>query len=72
MDLIRRYIGRTERLFPVDEVVPMDGVVPRSWRSLITVSDSRGERRVNRITYEICVLQSLREGLRCKEIWVQG
>jgi len=28
IDLIRRYIGRTERLFPVDEVVPMDGVVP--------------------------------------------
>jgi len=69
---VRRYIGRTERLFPVDDVVPMDGVVPRAWRSLIMVQDSTGQRRVDRITYEICVLQSLRERLRCKEIWVQG
>lgn len=28
--------------------------------------------RVNRINYEICVLQALREKLRCKEIWVVG
>jgi Tn3 transposase DDE domain len=28
--------------------------------------------RVNRITYEICVLEALREQLRCKEIWVVG
>jgi hypothetical protein len=27
---------------------------------------------VNRITYEICVLEALRERLRCKEIWVVG
>ncbi len=31
-----------------------------------------GGRRVNRINYEICVLQALRERLRCKEIWVAG
>jgi hypothetical protein len=29
-------------------------------------------QRINRINYEICVLQSLRERLRCKEIWVAG
>ena len=28
--------------------------------------------RINRITYEICVLEALRERLRCKEIWVVG
>jgi hypothetical protein len=27
---------------------------------------------VNRITYEICLLEALREQLRCKEIWVVG
>ena len=32
--------------------------------------DASGERRVNRINYEISVLHSLREGLRCKAIWV--
>jgi len=29
-------------------------------------------KRVNRIYYEMCVLQTLREQLRCKEIWVEG
>jgi len=31
-----------------------------------------GGQRINRINYEICVLQTLRERLRCKEIWVAG
>ena len=29
-------------------------------------------RGPNRITYAICVLEALREQLRCKEIWVIG
>ena len=28
--------------------------------------------RVDRLKYELCVLQALRERLRCKEIWVVG
>ena len=31
-----------------------------------------GGQRVNRINYEICALQTLRERLRCKEVWVVG
>ena len=31
-----------------------------------------GRQRVNRLTYEMCVLQALRDQLRCKEIWVVG
>ncbi|CAE6843100.1 hypothetical protein R69658_06817 [Paraburkholderia aspalathi] len=34
--------------------------------------DKDGKERINRINYEICVLQSLRERLLCKEIWVVG
>jgi hypothetical protein len=34
--------------------------------------DASGRPRVNRITYEICVLETLREKLRCKEVWVVG
>jgi hypothetical protein len=28
--------------------------------------------RINRVNYEICVLQALRDRLRCKELWVVG
>src|SRR3954454_1366959 len=32
----------------------------------------QGRPRIDRITYEICALEALREQLRCKEIWVAG
>src|SRR5262249_21993476 len=41
-------------------------------REAVTEKDTKGQQRINRITYEICVLQALRERLRCKEIWVVG
>jgi hypothetical protein len=42
------------------------------WREVVLETDSQGQRRVNRISYELCVLHMLRERLRCKEIWVVG
>jgi len=35
-------------------------------------ADAAGDVRINRINYELCVLQTLREKLRCKEVWVEG
>ena len=43
-----------------------------SWQEAVLEPDKDGKPRVNRITYEICVLQALREQLRCKEIWVRA
>jgi hypothetical protein len=43
-------------------------VVPADWRDAVV--DEAG--RVERIPYELCVLRSLREGLRRREIWVVG
>jgi hypothetical protein len=72
LELLARYVGRPERLFPEFEAVPHDGVVPPGWRQCVVHTDGRGVERVNRIAYEICVLQALRDRLRCKEIWVEG
>jgi TnpA family transposase len=52
--------------------VPIDGVVRSNWKALVLEKDRNGVERVNRIHYEIAVLQALRERLRCKEIWVAG
>jgi TnpA family transposase len=57
---------------PPEEDVPLDGVVRGLWREAVVEQDAAGEDRVNRITYEIAVLETLRERLRCKEIWVVG
>jgi hypothetical protein len=72
LDLVKRYAETKVHTFPVEEEVPLDGVVRGLWREAVIEKDAQGRDRVNRITYEICVLEALREQLRCKEIWVAG
>jgi len=57
--------------FSVDDV-PIQGVIRKGWRDIIVETDRQGQERVNRISYELCVLQALRERLRSKEVWVVG
>ena len=52
--------------------VPIEGIVPGNLRDLMVETAPDGLQRINRISYEICVLQRLREKLRTKEIWLEG
>jgi TnpA family transposase len=72
LELVKRFADTKVRAFPPDEDVPLDGVVRGLWRDAVVEQDGAGRDRVNRITYEIAVLEALREQLRCKEIWVVG
>lgn len=72
INLVKRFANTKVQTFPVDETVPLDGVVRGLWRQAVMDKDAAGRDRVNRITYEIAVLEALRERLRCKEIWVVG
>lgn len=72
LNLLRRHADTKQRIFPADEKVPLDGVVSGLWREAVMEIDAKGRQRINRITYEICVLGALREQLRCKEVWVVG
>ena len=72
LELVRRYAGTRVRTFPPDETPPLDDVVKGLWRGAVLETDPQGRTRVNRISYEICVLEALRERVRCKEIWVVG
>ncbi|MGQ4815471.1 Tn3 family transposase [Agrobacterium vitis] len=67
LDWIRARLDDGCRFVPQHEV-PIEGVIPAKWRS--SVIDGNG--RVNRISYELCVLTQLRECIRSKEIWVVG
>ena len=71
LDLIKRYAGTPGTYYPADEEVPIDGVVRAMWRELV-VEKKDGEQRINRVNYELCVLAALRDGLRCRELWVEG
>ncbi len=70
--VVREYVSSRVAWYPVEVSPPLEGVVPASWENIITEKDSAGETRVNRLTYELSVLQTLRERVRSKEIWVSG
>ncbi len=58
--------------YPPDASVPIEGVVPAKWRELVVEVDDDGAHRVNRVSYELSVLQTLRDRVRTKEIWIVG
>ena len=72
LELVKRFADTKVHTFPADEEVPLDGVVRGLWRDAVVEKDAAGRNRVNRVTYEVAVLEALREQLRCKEIWVVG
>jgi TnpA family transposase len=71
IELIKRGNENAQQHFPLSAVT-VEGVIRQKWRLLVIEDAPDGGQRVNRINYEICVLQSLRERLRSKEIWVAG
>lgn len=72
LDWVKRFAHTKVHTFPPDADVPLESVVRGLWRDAVLEKDTAGRDRVNRITYEIAVLEALRERLRCKEIWVVG
>jgi hypothetical protein len=72
LELVKRFADTKVRTFPADEEVPLYGVVRGLWLDAVVEKDSAGRDRINRVTYEVAVLETLREQLRCKEIWVVG
>jgi len=72
LELIKRYVDTTGIWYPVEEDVPIEGVIRPMWESIVLEKDKDGEQRINRVNDEPCVLEALRDGLRCRELWVAG
>ena len=49
--------------------VPIEGVIRPQMQEMLIETGPDGTKRMDRMNDEICVLQALRERLRCKEIW---
>ena len=64
---LRAHVGDGVGRIPAG-TVPIEGVVAPKWRAAVV--DGKGS--VDRMGYELCAIMSLREQLRCKEIWVPG
>ncbi|AUC62462.1 Tn3 family transposase (plasmid) [Cyanobacterium sp. HL-69] len=72
LELLKKYTESKSKYYDVTEEIPIDGVVKSGWKDILLETDKDGNERINRINYEISVLQALRERLSCKEIWVVG
>jgi len=78
LEILKKYLDSTAIYYPTNQKIPIKGVIKPSWQEIIVEKlekNGKGDgpqERVNRINYEIAVLKALREGLRCKEIWVNG
>lgn len=58
--------------YPAATDVPMDGVLSVDWQASVMVTGKRGVPEIDRASYELAVLRTVREKLRCKELWVEG
>ena len=71
LKILKEHLHRKGTTYPRDVRPPLEGIVPSDWMRLVV--DNNGKRpEINRTAYEICVLKSLREQLRCREIWIVG
>jgi Tn3 transposase DDE domain/Domain of unknown function (DUF4158) len=70
--LVKRYAESAAIYYPSEEEVPIEGIVRPMWHELVVEKDKEGKMRINRVNYELCVLETLREKLRCRELWVVG
>jgi len=71
IDTIKSRRDEQTQYYKVSEIA-VDGVIRPKWQDVILEEGPDGEKRVNRMNYELCVLQSLRDQIRCKEVWVAG
>jgi len=65
-----KYIDTRLMYSPEDETIP-DNIVKQRWIELVIESGPQGPR-VNKLYFELCVLRFLEQGLKCREIWVEG
>ena len=72
LEIIQKYYNVGSHYFSDTKNIPIDGVIRNIMRDAVIEKDDKGQERINRINYEIVALQSLRDKLRCKEIWVVG
>jgi len=72
IDLIKRIVESPVKFIAIDENTPVSGIIKNKWKNAVVQKDDSGREVIEKVNYEICVLQALREKLRCKEIWVDG
>lgn len=72
LKIVEQYLSRKDAYYPRTAIVPLDDVIQKQWQDWVYQVNKSGKLRIRRARYEVCVLQTLGDKLRCKEIWVEG
>ena len=72
LEVVKEYFNTNLKHFIINETLPIEGILHARWKQSVLEKDEYGNEIIGKINYEICVLQALREKLKCKEIWVVG
>lgn len=67
---VKDNFNSTMKEFLLKDNIPVSGVIKHKWKDTVICQNDQGEMVIQKFNYEICVLQALREKLRCKEIWL--
>jgi len=70
--LVKDYVRSSRQYYPDHEIIPIKEVVAAKWCEFVVEENDDGTNHVNRLNYEVCVLQALREKVRVREIWIVG
>lgn len=71
LDFIKSQLRSHTSFYPGTACVPIEGAIKKSHQAIVMKHSDKGAR-VNRINYEMCVLNNLQSKLRVKEVWVNG
>jgi TnpA family transposase len=72
LKLIKKHFEQSDKTYSPEEVVPIVGAVKATRQAGLYLKNAAGQPVVERISYELAVLELLREKLRSKEVWVVG
>lgn len=72
IQLVKDYVRSPRQYYPDHEIIPIKEIVAPKWREFVVEQEDDGTEKVNRLNYEVCVLQALREKIRVREIWIVG
>lgn len=65
LELLKKYADSKQRYYEAGEEIPIEGVLRSGWQEIILENNADGEIIVNRINYELSVLQALIYSSRC-------
>lgn len=72
LEVLRNFIDSKARYLELSDDIPIEGIIKPADRRTLIQKNNYGHTQIEKVEYEICVLQALRDKLRCKEIWVEG